>query len=124
MLDSSEVADSGDLPEVAFDTSAFVASVDRVVTRLGWCVVVVPEGLRKADGSPVFEESAASQRDALNRALPEITAVTGFNVTSYPEATDVDSRASCACSVCMRTRAASNGSPGFSRPITVKYRAR
>jgi 6-phosphofructokinase 1 len=58
------------LPEVAFDTAAFIASVDRVVTRLGWCVVVVPEGLCNAAGKPVFEESAASQRDALNRALP------------------------------------------------------
>src|SRR5207302_237420 len=58
------------LPEVPFDTSAFLASVDRVVTRLGWGVVVVPEGLRDAAGRPVYEESAASQRDALDRALP------------------------------------------------------
>ncbi len=58
------------LPEVAFDPARFIASVDRVVKRLGWAVVVVSEGLRTADGRPVFEESDAAQRDALGRALP------------------------------------------------------
>ena len=58
------------LPEIPFDTGRFVASVDRVVKRLGWAVVVVSEGLCTADGRPVFESTDAAQRDALGRALP------------------------------------------------------
>jgi 6-phosphofructokinase 1 len=58
------------LPEVPFDTTRFVASVDCVVKRLGWAVVVVSEGLCTADGRPVFESADAAQRDALGRALP------------------------------------------------------
>jgi 6-phosphofructokinase 1 len=58
------------LPEVPFDSGSFVASVDRVVKRLGWAVVVVSEGLCAADGRPVFEVADAAQRDALGRALP------------------------------------------------------
>lgn len=58
------------LPECPFDSAKFIASVDRVVKRLGWAVVVVSEGLCTADGSPVFEVNDALQRDALGRALP------------------------------------------------------
>jgi 6-phosphofructokinase 1 len=58
------------LPEVPFDSGRFIASVDRVVKRLGWAVVVVSEGLCVADGRPVFEVTDAAQRDALGRALP------------------------------------------------------
>jgi 6-phosphofructokinase 1 len=58
------------LPEVPFDSGKFIASLDRVVKRLGWAVVVVSEGLCTADGRPVFEVADAAQRDALGRALP------------------------------------------------------
>lgn len=58
------------LPEVPFDSGRFIASVDRIVTRLGWAVVVVSEGLCTADGRLVFEVSEAAQRDALGRPLP------------------------------------------------------
>ena len=58
------------LPEVPFETDRFLAAVDRVVKRFGWAVVVVSEGLCTADGKPVFEATEATQRDALNRALP------------------------------------------------------
>jgi len=58
------------LPERPFDVAAFVASMDRVLRRHGWAVAVVNEGLRRADGRPVFEEATASQRDALDRPMP------------------------------------------------------
>lgn len=58
------------LPEVPFDSGKFIASVDGIVKRLGWAVVVVSEGLCTADGRPVFEVSEVAQRDALGRALP------------------------------------------------------
>jgi 6-phosphofructokinase 1 len=58
------------LPERAFDVAAFLAGMDRAVTRHGWAIAVVSEGLRTADGRPVYETPEASQRDALNRALP------------------------------------------------------
>jgi 6-phosphofructokinase 1 len=58
------------LPELPFDPDRFLASVDRVVTRHKHCIVVVAEGLRKPDGSPLYQSTAATQTDALGRALP------------------------------------------------------
>ena len=58
------------LPEKPFELSRFLASLDRVVKRLGYAIVVVSEGIQTADGKPVFEIDDATQRDALNRALP------------------------------------------------------
>jgi 6-phosphofructokinase 1 len=58
------------LPERPFAVDRFLADVDAVVRRLGWAVAVVTEGIRGADGRAVFESSVATQRDALNRALP------------------------------------------------------
>ena len=55
--------------EAAFSEEQFLGDVDDVVRRQGWCVVVVSEGLRKADGSPVYQMSAASQLDGLGRAM-------------------------------------------------------
>jgi len=37
-------------PEVPFDSARFLATVDRTVRTAGYCVVVVSEGLRGADG--------------------------------------------------------------------------
>src|SRR5690606_1986083 len=37
-------------PEVAYDEAKFLARVAAVVKRVGWCVVVVSEGLRHPDG--------------------------------------------------------------------------
>ena len=42
-------------PERAYDEAAFLAEVDRVVRRVGWCLVVASEGIRTADGSFVAE---------------------------------------------------------------------
>ncbi|ANQ84641.1 6-phosphofructokinase [Azoarcus olearius] len=45
------------LPEVAFDEEAFLARVKAVVERLGYCAVTVAEGIRRADGTLVMEQS-------------------------------------------------------------------
>jgi ATP-dependent phosphofructokinase / diphosphate-dependent phosphofructokinase len=37
-------------PEIPFDQEAFLARVDATVKRVGWCSVVVSEGLRTPDG--------------------------------------------------------------------------
>ena len=58
------------LPERPFDTERFLGDLDRVVTKLGWAVVVVTEGLLNASGKPIFESTSNAQRDALNRPLP------------------------------------------------------
>jgi 6-phosphofructokinase 1 len=58
------------LPERPFDTARFLADIDRTIRKLGWAVAVVSEGLKTATGQPVYENTSASQRDALNRPLP------------------------------------------------------
>ena len=70
------------LPETPFEVEKFVADVDRVVKRLGWCVAVVNEGIRTASGAPVYEVADASQRDALGRAMPGGVAVHLANVAT------------------------------------------
>src|SRR3546814_16930768 len=46
-------------PEVAYDEARFLAEVKAVVARVGYCVVVVSEGLR--DGSGRFVAEAGGQ---------------------------------------------------------------
>lgn len=48
-------------PEVPFDEAKFLATVKATVERVGWCSVVVSEGLRRADGTFLAE---AGTRDA------------------------------------------------------------
>jgi 6-phosphofructokinase 1 len=57
------------VPEVPFDTEAFLSDLSRIVDRIGWAVVVVAEGIRHADGSLVYESSDASQSDPLKRPM-------------------------------------------------------
>jgi 6-phosphofructokinase len=58
------------VPEVAFSIPAFLAELDAVVSRVGWAVVVVSEGIAHADGTPVFEQKIASREGAApNRPL-------------------------------------------------------
>jgi 6-phosphofructokinase 1 len=59
-----------DLPERPFEMERFLADLDRVVTKLGWAVVVATEGLVDASGHPVYESAMAAQLDALSRPLP------------------------------------------------------
>lgn len=49
-------------PERAYDEAAFLARVERVVERVGWCVVVASEGIRDADGR--FVADAGGGQDA------------------------------------------------------------
>lgn len=58
------------LPERVFDMERFLGDIDRVVSRIGWCVAAVNEGLRDAAGRPIFEAAEQSQMDALNRPVP------------------------------------------------------
>ena len=49
-------------PERAYDEAAFLAEVDAVVQRVGWCVVVASEGIRDAEGR--FVADAGGGTDA------------------------------------------------------------
>lgn len=57
------------LPEIPFHQDRFLADLDKLVTRQGWAVVVVSEGIRKVDGSLVYEMSDPSQLDPLKRPM-------------------------------------------------------
>jgi len=46
-------------PERAYDEAAFLARVQQVVERVGWCVVVASEGIRSADGRFVADAGGA-----------------------------------------------------------------
>lgn len=49
-------------PERAYDEGEFLARVDAVVKRVGWCVVVASEGIRTADGA--FVADAGGGKDS------------------------------------------------------------
>ena len=49
-------------PERAYDEAVFLARVDAVVKRVGWCVVVASEGIRDADGR--FVADAGGGKDS------------------------------------------------------------
>ena len=49
-------------PERAYDQAAFLAQVDKVVKKVGWCVVVASEGIRDADGR--FVADAGGGKDS------------------------------------------------------------
>jgi 6-phosphofructokinase 1 len=53
-------------PEVPFDEAAFLARVQAVVARVGYCVVVVSEGTKRADGK--FLAEAEGSVDAFGHA--------------------------------------------------------
>ena len=57
------------IPELPFELDLFLSDLDRTVTKLGWAVVVVAEGIRKSDGSLVYETSDSSQSDPLKRPM-------------------------------------------------------
>ncbi|MCL7715170.1 6-phosphofructokinase [Stenotrophomonas mori] len=50
------------LPERAYDEAAFLARVEKVVAKVGWCVVVASEGIRTADGG--FVADAGGVKDS------------------------------------------------------------
>ena len=53
-------------PEIAYDEAKFLARVQEVVRKVGWCVVVVSEGLRHADGR--FVADAGAGKDAFGHS--------------------------------------------------------
>ncbi len=53
-------------PEIAYDEAKFLARVNAVVERVGWCVVVVSEGIRHADGR--FVADAGGGKDAFGHS--------------------------------------------------------
>jgi 6-phosphofructokinase 1 len=57
------------IPEVPFEVEEFLSDLSRIVDRLGWAVVVVAEGIRQADGQPVYETRNAAQSDPLKRPM-------------------------------------------------------
>ena len=57
------------IPELPFELDSFLSDLDRTVTKLGWAVVVVAEGIRKSDGSLVYETNDSSQSDPLKRPM-------------------------------------------------------
>lgn len=57
------------IPEIAFDIEQFLAALERMVREIGWGVVVVAEGLRNSDGSFVYQSTAGSQADPLQRPM-------------------------------------------------------
>ncbi|MDO3386680.1 6-phosphofructokinase [Gilvimarinus sp. SDUM040013] len=46
------------VPEVVFDKASFLARVDQVVAEKGFCVVVVAEGIKAADGKFISESGS------------------------------------------------------------------
>ena len=53
-------------PEIAYDEAKFLARVAAVVKKVGWCVVVVSEGIRHADGR--FVADAGGGKDAFGHS--------------------------------------------------------
>ena len=53
-------------PEIAYDEAKFLARVQATVKRVGWCVVVVSEGIRHADGR--FVADAGGGKDAFGHS--------------------------------------------------------
>jgi ATP-dependent phosphofructokinase / diphosphate-dependent phosphofructokinase len=57
------------LPERPFGMDHFLSSLDAIVTRQGWAIVVVSEGIRGADGELVFQNDDPTQADPLRRPI-------------------------------------------------------
>jgi ATP-dependent phosphofructokinase / diphosphate-dependent phosphofructokinase len=58
------------IPEVPFVMEKFLADLEAVLKKQDWAIVVVSEGIKDANGQPVFENAEPWQKDAFNRALP------------------------------------------------------
>lgn len=57
------------VPERPFAMDAFLSAVDKVVSRLGWAIVVASEGIRDEAGQLVYQTEDRVQADALKRPL-------------------------------------------------------
>jgi len=52
------------LPEITFHEENFKAKVDYFLSKLGYCVIVVSEGTKRADGTYIAEEKGEFAKDA------------------------------------------------------------
>ncbi|MGD1064787.1 MAG: diphosphate--fructose-6-phosphate 1-phosphotransferase [Terracidiphilus sp.] len=57
------------LPERPFDMDDFLSSLDGIVTRQGWAIVVVSEGIRDRNGKVVYQVEDPAQNDPLHRPI-------------------------------------------------------
>lgn len=57
------------IPEVAFDLDCFLSRLDGLLKAQGWAVIVVAEGIRGANGRPVYENADPSMADAVKRPM-------------------------------------------------------
>ena len=57
------------VPERAFAMERFLADLERIMTRQGWAIVVVAEGIRDAQGQFVYQAADAAQADPMGRAI-------------------------------------------------------
>ncbi|MDD3337546.1 MAG: diphosphate--fructose-6-phosphate 1-phosphotransferase [Lachnospiraceae bacterium] len=61
------------VPEVVFDPEQFIQDVRNVLERKGKCFVVVPEGVRTADGKYLFENTTVNKGTDPSRNMGGIT---------------------------------------------------
>lgn len=57
------------IPEVAFNHDQFIEAIDRTVTRNGWALVVVAEGICDVSGNYVYQVVDSARDDGLRRPL-------------------------------------------------------
>ena len=57
------------LPERAFVMDEFLGSLDRIVAKQGWAIVVVAEGIRDREGNYVYQVADPAQSDPLQRPI-------------------------------------------------------
>jgi ATP-dependent phosphofructokinase / diphosphate-dependent phosphofructokinase len=57
------------LPEQPFVMDCFLSALDAIVTRHGWAVVVVSEGIRAPGGQLVYQNEDPTQADPLRRPI-------------------------------------------------------
>lgn len=57
------------IPEVPFETGAFIEDLHQTVQSEGWAVVVVAEGIVHTDGRYVYENPSPTQADGLKRPM-------------------------------------------------------
>lgn len=57
------------VPEKAFAMDRFLGDLDNIVTRQGWAIVVVAEGIQDANGRLVYQTVDPAQADPLQRPL-------------------------------------------------------
>lgn len=57
------------IPERPFVLDDFLSSLDGILTRQGWAIVSVAEGIRNSDGSFVYQSADPAQADPLQRPI-------------------------------------------------------